>query len=126
MLAPWGCAPAIPGSPPERRANDRSPIVRNLKYKIVGGRGAPESGCGQTLDVSSGGVLFQAETPLAPGKRVEVAISWPAQLDGRCALQFVAQGRIVRCRGTHVAVEIDKHEFRTQRRLASAKLGLSM
>ncbi len=98
----------------ERRANDRFPIVRDLKYKVVSGRGVPESGAGHTVDVSSRGVLFMAQNPLAPGKRVELAISWPAQLDGKCALKLVARGKIVRCCGKQVAVEIDKYEFRTQ------------
>ena len=98
----------------ERRSNDRFPIVRDVKYKVVSGRGVPDSGVGHTVDVSSRGVLFTAQNPLAPGKRVELAISWPAQLDGKCALKLVARGKIVRCRGKQVAVEIDKYEFRTQ------------
>lgn len=98
----------------DRRGNDRFPITRELRYKLLGSKGKVELGVGQTLDISSKGVLFAAETPLAPGKRVEVSISWPAQLDGRCALKLVARGRVKRCRGTHVALEIDKYEFRTQ------------
>jgi hypothetical protein len=100
--------------PGERRSNDRFPIVRDVKYKVISGRGEPESGIGKTVDVSSRGVLFTAPKSLAPGKRIELAISWPAQLDGKCALKLVARGRITRCRGTKVAVEIDKYEFRTQ------------
>jgi hypothetical protein len=100
--------------PGERRGNDRFPIVRDVRYKVTSGRGEPESGVGQTVDVSSRGVLFTAPKSLAPGKRIELAISWPAQLDGKCALKLVAKGRITRCRGTKVAVEIDKYEFRTQ------------
>jgi hypothetical protein len=98
----------------DRRSNDRFPIMRELRYKLLSGKGKVELGVGQTLDISSTGVLFNAQTPLAPGKRVEVSISWPAQLDGKCALKLVARGRITRCRGTHVAIEIDKYEFRTQ------------
>jgi len=63
--------------------------------------------------MSSGGVLFETEVPLIPGKRLEMAISWPAQLDNRCALKLVAQGRVVRCEGGRAAVEIQKYEFRT-------------
>ena len=100
--------------PGERRGNDRFPIVRDVKYKVISGRGDPESGAGKTVDVSSRGVLFTAPKSLAPGKRVELAISWPAQLDGKCALKLVARGKITRCRGNQVAVEIDKYEFRTQ------------
>ncbi len=114
MLATWQNVTATLAGVSERRANDRFPIVRDVKYKLMGGRGVPESGVGQTVDVSSRGVLFTAENPLPPGKRVELAISWPAQLDGKCALKLVARGKIVRCRGKQVAVAIDKYEFRTQ------------
>jgi hypothetical protein len=106
----------------ERRGNDRYPIVRDVRYKVMNGRGEPDSGTGETVDVSSKGVLFKAPKPLAPGKRIELQISWPAQLDGKCALKLVARGRITRCRGDRVAVEIDKYEFRTQ---ASRKLATS-
>ena len=114
VLASWQNISASLAGVSERRANDRFPIVRDVKYKLVSGRGAPEGGVGHTVDVSSRGVLFTAENPLPPGKRVELSISWPAQLDGKCALKLVARGKIVRCRGKQVAVEINKYEFRTQ------------
>ena len=114
VLASWQSISTSLAGVSERRTNDRFPIVRDVKYKIISGRSVPESGTGRTVDVSSRGVLFTAQDPLAPGKRVELAISWPAQLDGKCALKLVARGKIVRCRGKQVAVEIDKYEFRTQ------------
>jgi hypothetical protein len=97
-----------------RRATDRFPIIRELRYRVLGGRGNSDWGIGKTLDFSSTGILFSAESPLAPGKRVELSISWPAQLDGKCALKLVARCRVTRCNGTQVAVEMDKYEFRTQ------------
>ena len=98
----------------DRRGNSRFPIIRDVRYRILGGKGNSEFYTGKTLDISSTGVLFAAQDPLPPGKRVEISINWPAQLDGRCALKLVARGRVTRCRGNHVAIEIDKYEFRTQ------------
>jgi hypothetical protein len=98
----------------ERRGSERFPIVRDVRYKVTSGKGELESGIGKTVNVSSGGVLFAAPKPLAPGKRIELSISWPAQLDGKCALKLLARGRITRCRGTNVAVEIGNYEFRTR------------
>ena len=97
-----------------RRSNDRFPIIRELRYRALGGRGNSAWCSGETLDFSSTGILFRAETTLAPGKRVELSISWPAQLDGKCALKLVARCRVTRCSGNRVAVEMDKYEFRTQ------------
>lgn len=63
--------------------------------------------------MSSGGILFSTQHMLLPGKRLEMAISWPAQLDNRCALKLVARGRVVRYDGGRAAVEIQQYEFRT-------------
>ena len=102
------------GNTSDRRTTDRFPIVRELRYRIPSSRGQANWGTGRTVDISSCGILFAAEAPLPAGRRVELAISWPAHLDGRCALKLVARGRVSRCRGNEVAVEIEKYEFRTQ------------
>jgi len=96
----------------ERRANERYPIVRDVRYRVISRRGEPDGGAGKTVNVSRRGVLFTSEKPLPPRTRVELSISWPVQLDGKCALKLVARGWIRRCRGNDVAVEIDKYEFR--------------
>lgn len=96
----------------ERRANDRFPIEREVRYKVLSKRNE-DSGCGTTMNMSSGGVLFASEKMLIPGKRVELAISWPAQLDNKCALKLVARGRVVRSIEGQTAVEIQQYEFRT-------------
>jgi len=44
---------------------------------------------------------------------MELSISWPVRLDGKCGLKLVACGRIAGCEGTSVALRIEKYEFRT-------------
>ena len=63
--------------------------------------------------ISSAGVLFTSEHMLLPGRRVELAISWPAQLNNKCALKLVARGRVVRFEQGRAAIEIQQYEFRT-------------
>ena len=99
----------------ERRASDRFPIERDIKYKILNRKAPEETGAGKTLNMSSNGVLFTTDGLLSPGRRVELAISWPAQLNSKVALKLVARGRIVRSAEGVAAVEIQKYEFRTQR-----------
>ncbi len=106
----FGMEPAPSG---ERRSTDRFPIERELRYKVVSKRSGNESGAGTTVNFSSGGVLFTTEQMLIPGKKIELAISWPAQLDSHCALKLLARGRIVRCENSRAAVEIQQYEFRT-------------
>jgi PilZ domain len=103
----------------ELRANNRFPIECDVRYKTALGRYADHIGSGKTINMSSSGVLFTAEGLLSPGARLELCISWPVRLDGKCALQLVAKGRVVRSGRHFAAVHIYQHEFRTLR-LSSA------
>lgn len=98
----------------DRRASDRFPIEREVQYKVLGRRAIEESGGGKTINMSSNGVLFTAEHVLVPGKRVELAVSWPAQLNNTCRLKLVARGKVVRYEEGLAALEIQQYEFRTQ------------
>src|SRR5215217_406437 len=88
-----GTRAQAPGAP-ERRIADRFPIEREVRFRMLGKRNANVEGVGKTINISSNGVLFATDAVLAPGRRIEVSISWPAQLDNRCQLKLVAKGRI--------------------------------
>ena len=96
-----------------RRHSDRFPIEREVRYRVLSKRGG-EAGGGKTINMSSAGILFQSEHAMLPGRRIELSISWPAQLNNKCALKLVARGRVVRFGDGHAAVEIQQYEFRTQ------------
>ena len=98
----------------DRRAADRFPIEREVRYKILNRKSADEMGMGKTINMSSNGVLFSTEQYLLPGKRLELSISWPAQLDAKVSLKLVARGRVVRSDDKRAAIEIHQYEFRTQ------------
>jgi c-di-GMP-binding flagellar brake protein YcgR len=98
----------------DRRRSDRFAIEREIRYRALNKRGGEEAGEGRTVNMSSSGVLFTSEQILRPGRRVELAISWPAQLNNKCALKLVARGRIVRFDNGLAAMEIQQYEFRTQ------------
>ncbi len=99
---------------PDRRSAGRMSIEREVEYRVLGRREGELLGAGRTVDISSSGVIFTTTHPLLPGRRVELAIDWPAQLDNRCALKLVARGRVVRFEGDRAAIEILQHEFRTR------------
>ena len=98
----------------DRRQSDRFPIEREVRYKILNKRSGEETGDGKTVNISSSGVLFSSDQILLPGRRLELSISWPAQLNNRCALKLVARGRVVRFEAGLAAIEIQQYEFRTQ------------
>lgn len=107
--------PVVPGKTGEadRRSSDRFPMEREIRFKMLSKRLGDDSGAGTTVNMSSGGIFFQTDKPLIPGKRLEMAISWPAQLDNRCALKLIARGRVIRYDAGCAAVEIQQYEFRT-------------
>lgn len=97
----------------DRRGADRFPIAREVRYKVLNKKNADEAGNGRTVNLSSNGVLFTSEHMLLPGKRMELAISWPAQLNNKTPLKLVARGRVVRYDDGRAAMEIQQYEFRT-------------
>src|SRR5690349_3040308 len=90
---------------PERRRTDRFPLEREVRYKVLSKRNTEEAGEGRTINISSSGILFTAQRILPPGRRLEVSISWPAQLNNKCALKLVARGRVVRFEDGRAAME---------------------
>lgn len=97
----------------ERRAADRFPIERDVRYRMMSKKSSDENGIGKTVNISSNGVLFTTDKLLIPGRKLEVSIAWPAQLNNSCALRLVARGRIVRFEQGRAAMEIQQYEFRT-------------
>jgi hypothetical protein len=100
----------------ERRRSSRFPIEREVRYKTLNQRTEILNGNGKTLNISSSGVLFTADHDLPVGTRLEVSISWPAQLNERCLLNLVARGRVTRHNKGQLALQIQQYEFRTQSR----------
>ena len=98
----------------DRRHSDRFPIEREVRYRVLNKRSSEETGDGKTINISSSGILFTSEHMLLPGRRMELAISWPAQLNNKTALKLVARGRVIRFEGGRAAIEIQQYEFRTQ------------
>lgn len=98
-------------------------IEREVQYRVLGRKDIERGGAGRTLNISSSGVAFTVGETVLPGRRIELSIDWPAQLDNRCALKLVARGRVVRFEGDRAAVEILQHEFRTRSARAGAIQG---
>src|SRR5258705_4384906 len=99
----------------DRRSSNRLPIERDVRYKVLGGKKTiKQTGIGKTLNMSSGGVLFTTETALPEGERVELAVSWPAQLNDELPLKLVTIGLLVRSDDSQAAISIERYEFKTR------------
>jgi hypothetical protein len=109
----------------ERRDSDRFPIEREVRYKVLNKRSGEETGDGKTVNISSSGVLFSSSHVLPLGRRMELSISWPAQLDQKLPLKLVARGRVVRFEHGRAAIEIQQYEFRTQSTINMPRLNMN-
>ena len=98
----------------DRRDDRRYPIELELKYKLIRRKRVLDTGVGHTIDLSSGGVLFQAERPLPAGLNVELSITWPVLLHNVAPMRLLVIGKIVRSDRSRIAVRTVQHEFRTQ------------
>ena len=97
----------------DRRADRRYDLHLDLRWTLIRRRRVVDSGRGRTIDVSSGGILFDAGRPVPKGLDIEVAVAWPVLLHGVAPMQLVAFGRVVRSGGTRAAFRMTQHEFRT-------------
>jgi len=97
----------------ERRASQRFPIERHVRFKMRGVQPAL-AGTGSTLNMSSGGVLFTTDQHLRKGCPVMLEIKWPVLLNDARPLKLVTRGPIVWCGEGKAAMHIQKWEFHTQ------------
>jgi hypothetical protein len=103
----------------ERRSKARYPVQLTVRYRTVG-RNMHVNGVGQTLNMSSGGLLVSADHAISAGLRLEVNVEWPLLLNGRVPLQLVAHGKVVRCGGSMFAVAFAQYQFRTMGRIVKS------
>ena len=98
----------------DRRETSRFPVREDVRYRVLQSKSGQVSGAGKSVDMSSGGILFTTSERLQPGRLIEISVNWPARLDGTCALQLVATGRVVRSDNETAAVRIERYEFKTR------------
>src|SRR4051794_11352903 len=89
----------------DRRQDYRYELKLEVKWKLIRRRRVLETGSGYTIDMSSGGILFDAGRPLPKGLNIELSITWPVLLQNAAPMQLVATGRIVRSAGRQIAIQ---------------------
>jgi len=97
----------------DRRSNKRYPIQLDVEYKLCNRRRVEHFGVGRTVDVSSGGVLFETVGDVPVGRPIDLAIKWPFLLDEKCGLKLQLRGYVIRRDDKKIAVKIAHYEFRT-------------
>jgi hypothetical protein len=106
----------VPDANRDQRSHRRYPVTLAVEYKLLKRGRVIQTGSGRTLNISSRGILFEANEPFALGGPIELMISWPFLLEGVCPLKLVIRGRVVRVDdGNRIAVSVTYHEFHTAR-----------
>ena len=90
----------------ERRRELRYPVHAATRYRVHGG-GTTKTGFGETVNISSHGILFRSTKPLPIGADIEVDVGWP----GSKSLRLSVVGRTIRGDGTSTAVTILEGSF---------------
>ena len=106
----------------ECRGRQRFTLALPLTYKVVKGEGG--AGSGTTLNISSTGLRFTTEVALTLGLRVQLALTWPALLNGTVPVKLMIDGTVIRASATDAAARIRSYEFHTSARgLAQSRDG---
>jgi hypothetical protein len=99
----------------ERRVKSRYPLELKVRFQTMGAAG-PVAGVGQTLNMSSSGMLLACASEIPEGTRLKVFVEWPSLLNGTTPLQLITVGTVVRCTQIGVSIVFDSYQFRTMSR----------
>lgn len=76
-----------------RHSNCRYLVAADVVYQLMKNREIFSDGRGRSLNISSGGILFESETVLPVGVSIALQIVWPTKLDEHVALTLHIHGR---------------------------------
>jgi PilZ domain len=96
----------------DRRSHRRYPVSVDLEYSLSSPDGYLQVGRGRTINLSSGGVLFEAEATVPENTTVDMSISWPRS-EHQVQFELHVTGKTVRAKDRQVAVKFDQCIFRT-------------
>jgi hypothetical protein len=97
----------------DRRASHRFPVRLAVKYRTLGSGPGAEWFLTESVNISSGGVFFQAPDAVSPGQSLEACFAWPVLLDKHIPLRLVTKGPVVRNDAAGAAMRFETYEFRT-------------
>lgn len=107
----------------DRRSHRRYPVSVDIEYRFVSPAGHVQVGRGRTVNVSSGGVLFEAEVAIPVNTTIELSISWSLRSEDQVQRELHATGKTVRVEDRHVAVKFDHSLFRKARTPNDRRIG---
>jgi hypothetical protein len=95
----------------DRRSRKRFPLRMGMWFRPAGQRLPVEWTAGESVNLSSTGLLFSSGDRVSPGQQIEALIDWPARLNNCVDLRLAVEGTIVRSAGEKAAMRVDRYEF---------------
>jgi PilZ domain len=99
----------------DRRSRERYPVRLSVRYRTLS-TGPALVGVGQTINISSGGLLIASDVKIHTGTRLQVTVDWPLLLHGTTPLQLIVSCHVTRCHPEVFAVKLEQYQFRTKKR----------
>ena len=111
-MIPKAAFATIGGMSLDRRTRRRFPLRMGIRYRLAGLSLPVGWTAGESLNLSSTGLLFSGADAVLTGQKIEALIDWPARLNNRGDLGLALEGVIVRCGEDRTAMRVDHYEFR--------------
>lgn len=83
-----------------------------MQYRISGGEPDSAWKCGQTLDMSAGGIFMDAIEAVPISSTLELEIDWPGLYHDKPMVRLLVIGSVVRSDVRGTALRIVSHQFR--------------
>ena len=96
---------ALPNVKPERRFSERFPLELPAELHVDGLRLS-----GQTINISSGGLLVKCDGNFQPGTVVTVRLEWPIRQRTR-PVTLIVCGEVVRREPGRIAIQRQQYDF---------------
>jgi hypothetical protein len=104
----------------ERRVKSRYPLELKVRYQILGSTGS--IGVGQTVNISSSGMLLKSGGKLPEGTRLKIFVEWPSLLNGSIPLQLIMVGTVVRSAPIGSSIVFESYQFKTMSRARNSNV----
>jgi hypothetical protein len=95
----------------DRRRATRYDLRLNIQYALPRLGAAPVTGTGESVNVSSSGVLFRSNSKLPKGDLIVAAVDWPVAAPDNEPLCLVLTGYVVRTKGAVAAISMRTHQL---------------
>lgn len=97
----------------DRRTYRRYPLSIGIEYRFSSPERITQVGLGKIVNLSSGGILFEAEGAIPMDTLIELSIPWPALRHAPVQMDLHVVGKTVRVENCRVAVQFNRAVFRT-------------